>query len=84
MAELRVPEGIREWFGSLFRAFPDLKFEVLEMVVEADKAAVRWRATGTFTRWRTLTAATSGRMNSMYATSIATDRPFPFIAPGST
>lgn len=49
MADMRAPEGIREWFGALFRAFPDMRFEVLDMAVEADKAAVRWRASGTFT-----------------------------------
>lgn len=49
MAEMRAPEGIREWFGAAFRSFPDLKFEVLDMTVEADRAAVRWRAAGTFT-----------------------------------
>jgi predicted ester cyclase len=48
MAELRAPDGYRQWFGNLFRAFPDMEFEVLEMAVEADQAAVRWRATGTF------------------------------------
>ena len=29
-------------------AFPDWRFEVLELVVEGDGAAVRWRARGTF------------------------------------
>lgn len=48
MAELRAPDGYRQWFGNYFRAFPDLHFEVLEMTVEADQAAVRWRSTGTF------------------------------------
>ncbi len=48
MAELRAPEGYHEWFGNLFRAFPDIRFEVLDMAVEADRAAVRWRAVGTF------------------------------------
>jgi predicted ester cyclase len=49
IAELRAPEGYREWFGNLFQAFPDMAFEVLEVIVEGDKAAVHWRATGTFT-----------------------------------
>jgi predicted ester cyclase len=48
MAELPAPDGIREWFGSLFRSFPDFRFEVLDLVAEGEKAAVRWRATGTF------------------------------------
>jgi steroid delta-isomerase-like uncharacterized protein len=49
MAELRVPEGLRAWFGNLFRAFPDFTMEVADMVAYGDKAAVRWTATGTFT-----------------------------------
>ena len=49
MAELRVPEDLRAWFGNLFRAFPDFVMEVADMVAYGDKAAVRWTATGTFT-----------------------------------
>ncbi len=49
MADLRAPDGYRQWFGNLFRAFPDMEFEILDMAVEGDRAAVRWRATGTFT-----------------------------------
>jgi predicted ester cyclase len=48
MAELPAPDGIRDWFGSLFTAFPDFRFEVLDLVAEGEKAAVHWRATGTF------------------------------------
>jgi predicted ester cyclase len=50
MVSLRAPEGHRAWFGTvLFRAFPDLAMEVIDMVAYGEKAAVRWRATGTFT-----------------------------------
>ena len=49
VAELVAPEGYREWFGNLFRAVPDMEFQVDEIVAEGDKAAVRWRARGTFT-----------------------------------
>jgi steroid delta-isomerase-like uncharacterized protein len=50
MAALRAPEGYRQWFGEmLFRAFPDWQLEILDMVAYGEKAAVRWRATGTFT-----------------------------------
>ena len=48
MASLRAPDGYRQWFGNLFRAFPDFLFEVTDMVAYGDKAAVRWRARGTF------------------------------------
>ncbi|MEX2105357.1 MAG: nuclear transport factor 2 family protein [Solirubrobacterales bacterium] len=47
-AELRVPEDLRTWFGALFAAFPDFSFEVLDVLTGGEKAAVRWRATGTF------------------------------------
>jgi steroid delta-isomerase-like uncharacterized protein len=48
LVELRIPDTYRQWFGSLFAAFPDFRFEVLDLVAEGEKAAVRWRATGTF------------------------------------
>jgi|SRR3954447_202840 len=48
VADLRAPEGYHEWFGGLFRAFPDFKFEILDIAAYGDKAAVRWRARGTF------------------------------------
>ena len=49
MADLRAPDGYREWFGALFRAFPDFEMKVTDMVAYGDKAAVRWEATGHFT-----------------------------------
>jgi predicted ester cyclase len=49
VAELVAPEGYREWFGNLFKAVPDMEFEIVEIVAEGDKAAVRWRARGNFT-----------------------------------
>jgi predicted ester cyclase len=50
MAALRAPEGYRQWFGEmLFRAFPDYEMEIVDMVAYGEKAAVRWRAAGTFT-----------------------------------
>lgn len=48
MADLRVPDGLREYFGSMFRAFPDFAMRVVDMVAYGEKAAVRWSATGTF------------------------------------
>jgi predicted ester cyclase len=48
LVELRVGDNYREWFGNLFRAFPDWKFEILDIVAEGDRAAVEWRASGTF------------------------------------
>jgi steroid delta-isomerase-like uncharacterized protein len=48
VVEMRVPEDLRAWFGNLFAAFPDFRFEILEIVASGEKAAVRWHATGTF------------------------------------
>jgi len=48
MAEMRAPDGYQRWFGALFRAFPDFKFEVVDMVAYGERAAVRWVASGTF------------------------------------
>lgn len=44
----RAPEGIRAYFEELFAAFPDFRYEVREIVASGDRAAVLWRATGTF------------------------------------
>lgn len=49
MVDIRVPDTYRGWFTDLFRAFPDLRFEVLDIVADQERAAVRWRASGTFT-----------------------------------
>jgi len=43
-----APDGVRAFFGELFAAVPDFELKVQDMVVEKDRASVRWRATGTF------------------------------------
>ncbi|HEY8082873.1 MAG TPA: nuclear transport factor 2 family protein [Solirubrobacterales bacterium] len=48
VAEMRVPDDLRTWFGSLFASFPDFHFEVLDVIATDEKAAVHWHATGTF------------------------------------
>jgi predicted ester cyclase len=48
VADMRVPEDLRAWFGGLFASFPDFSFEVLDVVAAGDKAAVHWHASGTF------------------------------------
>ena len=48
LVELRVPDTYRAWFGNVFRAFPDFKLEIVEVVADGEKAVVRWRATATF------------------------------------
>ena len=49
LADLKVPQDLRAFFGSMFRAFPDFEMVVSDMVAYGNKAAVRWQATGTFT-----------------------------------
>jgi hydroxyacylglutathione hydrolase len=46
--ELIAPEGVRELLGELHGAFPDLRWEVLDVTAGEDRVAVRWRARGTF------------------------------------
>lgn len=48
LVELRAPGTYDEWFSNLFRAMPDFRFETLDVVADSEKAAVRWRATGSF------------------------------------
>jgi len=48
MAELIAPDGIRDYFSNLFAAIPDWRFEVVDLVAEGNKVAVRWHATGKF------------------------------------
>jgi len=47
-AELLGPDAVRAFFGELFAAIPDLVLAVDDVVVEGEKAAVRWHAAGTF------------------------------------
>jgi steroid delta-isomerase-like uncharacterized protein len=48
LASLRAPEEVREWFANMFRAVPDFRMEVVDLVTTGDKVAVRWHMTGTF------------------------------------
>jgi len=48
VADMRVPEDLRTWFGNLFASFPDFSFEVLDVIAAGEKAAVHWHATGSF------------------------------------
>lgn len=48
LVELIAPHSYRAWFANLFAAFPDFRFEILDVIAENDLAAVRWHASGTF------------------------------------
>jgi glyoxylase-like metal-dependent hydrolase (beta-lactamase superfamily II)/predicted ester cyclase len=48
VGDLTVPDGLRAFFGELFTAVPDMRFEVLDVVAARNQAAVRWHSTGTF------------------------------------
>ena len=49
VAELIAPDGIREYFGALFAAYPDFRIEVVEVVASGELAAARLQMSGTFT-----------------------------------
>ncbi len=44
-----APEGVRDFLNGIIGPFPDFIFNVVEVTVEDDRAAVRWRADATFT-----------------------------------
>jgi glyoxylase-like metal-dependent hydrolase (beta-lactamase superfamily II)/predicted ester cyclase len=46
--EIRVPDGYRQHFGQIFRAFPDFDLRITDLYVRGDQATARWRARGTF------------------------------------
>ncbi|HEY1834113.1 MAG TPA: ester cyclase [Solirubrobacteraceae bacterium] len=47
-ADVRAPEGVREFIGELIAAVPDLNMEVVSTTSEGDRCGVHWRLTGTF------------------------------------
>lgn len=48
LEELTIPDGFERFFGELFAAMPDIRFEILSVTSQKERAAVRWRAVGTF------------------------------------
>jgi predicted ester cyclase len=46
--ELAAPHEIRASFEEIFAAFPDFALRVIEITADEERAAVRWRAEGTF------------------------------------
>ena len=48
MADILAPEGMREFFGEMLEALPDLRVEVISTTSEDDRCAAHWRFSGTF------------------------------------
>lgn len=48
IADMRSAADIKAFFNSQYAAFPDWKFEILELAASGKNAACRWRVTGTF------------------------------------
>lgn len=45
--EIHGPEGIRQFYTALRRAFPDLHFTVEDQIAEGDRVVTRWQGRGT-------------------------------------
>ncbi|MEV4411073.1 ester cyclase [Catellatospora sp. NPDC049609] len=41
------PEGVLAWHRDRRASFPDLRYELLDVVADGSRAALRWHATGT-------------------------------------
>ena len=46
--DLVAPDGVRAYFLQLFEAFPDFRFEILDVTTQRNRSAVRSRVTATF------------------------------------
>jgi hydroxyacylglutathione hydrolase len=46
--DLIAPDGVRAYFAALFAAFPDFRFEIVELTTYRNRTAVRWRVRATF------------------------------------
>lgn len=43
-----APDGLRAHMSGVLASVPDVRFEVVRAVTEADRCAIQWRMTGTF------------------------------------
>ena len=62
-------DGLRQYANALFLAFPDLSFDVREVVGEGDVVAVTWLASGTH-RAEFLGMRPSGRRTQLHGCTI--------------
>lgn len=47
--EVRGPEGVKQFYGMLRAAFPDIHFTINDQIAEGDRVVTRWTAQGTHT-----------------------------------
>jgi steroid delta-isomerase-like uncharacterized protein len=45
--EVHGPENAKQYFMQLHKAFPDIRFTIVDQVAEGDKVATHWTASGT-------------------------------------
>jgi len=43
------PDGVLAWHRDRRAAFPDLRYKIVDLLVEGERAAIHWRAAGTQT-----------------------------------
>ena len=48
LTELVAPQGIRDFFGEIYAAFPDFALRIRDVTAQDDRCAVRWEISGTF------------------------------------
>lgn len=41
------PRGVLAWHGERRAAFPDLRYKIVDLLVDGERAAIHWRAAGT-------------------------------------
>jgi len=45
--EIHGPEGAKQWFSQLRKAFPDIHFTIIDQIAEEDRVVTHWTASGT-------------------------------------
>ncbi len=63
LPEMRGIEAAKGFCASIRTAFPDIHYDVIDLIAEADKVAVRWSATGVHQGEWLGVAATGKRIN---------------------
>lgn len=46
-AEVHGPEGVKQFYTALRKAFPDIHFAIEDQIAEGDRVVTRWTARGT-------------------------------------